>query len=88
MIAARAVPQLVALLRSAHPKTQGAAANALANLAAGFQQNKRAITAAGAVPLLVALCQTGEPDVQQTAERALLNLDVSPGQSKSCCSMM
>ena len=54
IIAAGAVPTLVALLRSNELDVQVPAADALCSFAEGCQQDIDAIIAAGAVPLLVA----------------------------------
>ena len=70
VIAAGAVPLLVALLRSDEPAVQEQAAGALG----GLHHSKDTIIAAGAVPLLVALLSSEQPDVQATALRTLRNI--------------
>ena len=55
IIAAGAVPPLVALLRADPPDVQEAAAGALFELARASQHNQDAIIAAGSVPLLIEL---------------------------------
>ena len=71
IIAACAVPRLVALLRSPQPDVQGNAAGALWNLAAGSQQNRDTMIEAGAMPLLDAVLRASEPAVQLQAAGAL-----------------
>ena len=63
VIAAGAVPPLLATLTSDQPVLQGQAALALENLAAGSQPGQDVIVAAGAVPLLVAFLRSDEPAV-------------------------
>lgn len=78
IIAAGALPLLVALLQSDKSAVQEAAAHALRSLAIGSvsndEQNKEAIIAAGAVPLLVALLRPYQPEVQRRATQALEGL--------------
>ena len=74
IIAAGAVPPLVALLRSELPAVQRPAAGALWNLAVGSQHSKEAIIAAGAVPPLVALLRSDQSVVRREAAGALQNL--------------
>ena len=81
IIAAGAVPQLVALLRSDEPVVQEKAASALWGLS-GSRQDKDAITAAGAVPLLVALLRSDKPAVQEAAAGALWRLSADYHKNK------
>ena len=72
IIAAGAVPWLVALLKSDW-SDMAAAAEALQNLAAGCQHNRDDIIAACAAPLLVGLLRSHQPRVQTAAAEALRN---------------
>ena len=76
VVAAGAVPMLVALLG---PAVQEKAAAAVCAIAAGSQQNRDAIIAAGAVPPLVGPLRADQPAVQEKAARALSNLSAKHG---------
>ena len=80
MIAAGAVPLLVALLRS--EQSASVAAGALSTLAEGSRYNQDAITAAGAVPLLVAMLRSDQPEVLLQAALALRDLAESSEQNR------
>ena len=67
VIAAGALPLLVALLRSDQPAVQEAATGCCGNLSSGSQLDENAIIAAGAVPLLVALLSSHHPALQEAA---------------------
>jgi hypothetical protein len=64
VVAAGAVPQLVAVLKGGSAAAQKAAAQVLRNLADGSEDRKAQIKAAGAVPPLVALRATGMRDAE------------------------
>ena len=83
IVAADAVPLLVALLRSNQPSVQEPAAIALWNITNGCQQNKDAIIAADAVPVLVALLQTEQPAVQELAAGILAVLGIGSQQNQN-----
>ena len=74
IIAAQAVPALVASLRSGGLAVQAWAAGALKSLANGFQPSKDAIIAADTLPGLVALLGSSHLSVQEKVAQALLNL--------------
>lgn len=74
IIAAGAVPPLVALLRSVEPDMQAEAAQALRAFAHESEQNQDATCAAGAVPLLLTLWRSEQPGVHDSARAALVSL--------------
>ena len=75
VIAAGAVPLLVALLSVDQPAVQEQAAGALKRLAGGSEPSREAIRAAGAERPLAALLRSAEPAVQEQAAQVLVKLD-------------
>lgn len=77
IVAAGALPRLVALLRFNRPVVQEKAAKAISNLSRGSQQTNNAILAAGALPGLTALLKSDQPaDVQRHVGIALIGLQL------------
>lgn len=69
-----AIPYLVSILHSLHPKHQSTALLALLNLAVGNDVNKSAIVKAKALQRMVGLLQSGYAEVQAAAVTLFLSL--------------
>ena len=82
IIAAGAVPALVALLHSHQPSAQEEAAPALGDLAFGSHCITDAIIVAGGVPLLAALFASDKPGATQVAASVLVGLADGSQQDK------
>ena len=87
IIAAGAMPLLVAALRSDQPKVQEQVSAALGILALGSQHTKDAIIAAGAVPALVCTLSSDQPNVQGHAASSLNWIPAEQGchHCSRCC---
>lgn len=82
MIAAGAVPLLVALLTSEEPQVQAAAAQASWHFALGYEQAQDAIIAANALPQLVMLLRSDQALASEVAANATMGLANEPGQNQ------